>query len=248
MTEPPPFRMVLRGADPQQVAMVMTKLHTSIETLRRTVADRTLALSRVQEEQQALHATLLTAQQRVAELERGRPAAFGADRGDVGPLITSIMTLAEEEAAQIRATAASEMAQERERAAHELASELSAQQSHLDEVRVRRAELTDELSRTRAQADEENERLLDEAHKAADVMLARATAQAQDQQEAARREAEGLVEEARMEADRLHEAAQRDVEHAVTERDRILAHIREVVMLLEDLDSVLAGEERAGVV
>jgi cell division septum initiation protein DivIVA len=209
MSETPQFRTVLRGADPQQVATAMSELHASLVAVRRALAERTTELSRVQAEHQALEATLATAQRRIAEMDRQRPVA-PTGHGDVGPLISSMLKLAEEEAAQIRATALSEMAQERERVAQATAAETRAQQSHLDQLRVRAARLSDELGETRAQAEAENERRLAEAQEAAERIRHEANQEGGRITTAAQVAADAIVEGAVREAQRM-----RDDSHAL---------------------------------
>ena len=46
MNEPPQFRSVLRGYDPEQVAAVLADLADSLTVARRTAADRTMELIR----------------------------------------------------------------------------------------------------------------------------------------------------------------------------------------------------------
>ncbi len=222
MSEPPQFRTVLRGADPQQVATAISELHASLVVVRRALADRTTELSRIQEEHHALQATLATAQQRIAEMEQQRPAPGSGD-GDVGPLISSMLTLAEEEAAQIRATAVSEMAEERERAAHEVAAERTAQQARFDEVRVRAAQLSDELSETRAHADAENQRRLAKAEEAADRIREEASAEAGRMRTAAKAAADAIVEGAAQEAQQVRDESRAQREQAESIRARAAA-------------------------
>lgn len=219
MIKPPRFRTVLRGADPQQVATTFNELHASLVGARSALAERSIELSGIQEAHLELEATLATAMQRIAELEQQRPAP-GSAYGDVGSLITSILTLAEEEAEQIRATGVSEIAVETERAARELAAERTAQQSRLDETLVRTAQLSRELSETRAHADAENERRLAEAEEVADRIREQASAEAARMKAAATAAADTIVEGAAQEAQQVRDESRAQREKAELIRAR----------------------------
>ncbi len=205
MIEPPQFRTVLRGADPEQVAEAIKELHTSLVVARRAAADRTIELSRMQEEHQNLQAALQAAQQRITELEQsGRsaapatPASGGHGYGDLGSRIGSMLSLAEEEAAQMRAAAETEIAARREQAARALTAELAGEQARLDEVTARRAALEDELGGLRSHAEADRERMRAEAEQEADEIRRQAHADAEQhahEAEAARAAAVGHRDE-----------------------------------------------------
>jgi hypothetical protein len=217
--EPPQFRTVLRGADPEQVAEAIKELHTSLVVARRAAADRTIELSRMQEEYQSVQAALQAAEQRITELEQSS-ATGGLGYGDLGSRIGSMLSLAEEEAAQMRAAAETEIAERRERAVRALTAELTAEQARLDETRVRTAALEDELGRLRGRAEAELEELRAEAVKDADEIRRQARADAEQQG----REAEGA------------RAA------AVTQRDEIHARLGEIAVYIANV----VGAEPSG--
>lgn len=204
MIEPPQFRTVLRGADPEQVAEAIKELHTSLVVARRAAADRTIELSRMQEEHQTLQAALQAAEQRITELEQSggsaRAATGGLGYGDLGSRIGSMLSLAEEEAAQMRAAAETEIAERREHAVRALTAELTAEQARLEETQARTAALEDELGRLRGRAEAEREQLRAEAVKEADEIRRQASADAERQG----REAEAASAVAVAQRDEVH--------------------------------------------
>lgn len=218
MIEPPQFRTVLRGADPEQVAEALKELQTSLVVSRRAAADRTIELSRLQEEHQALQATFDAAQQRLAELEQSAgsgqaasaPAGGGRSYGDLGARIGSMLSLAEEEATQIRAAAETEAAERRDHAVRALAAEMVAEEARLDETKARTAALGDELQQLRARADEEHGRM----------------------REHAMQEAEHIRQQARSDADNLLRQAEEQRAAAVTHRDQVHEHLGRIAELI----------------
>ncbi|MDQ6895792.1 MAG: hypothetical protein M3171_04165 [Actinomycetota bacterium] len=225
MIETPQFRTVLRGADPEQVAEALRELQTSLVVSRRAAADRTIELSRLQEEHQTLQAELQAAQQRLSELEQaGGPVQPEATRqggghgySDLGARIGSMLSLAEEEATQIRWAAEQDAAQRRDQAVRALAVELDAVQARLDETVARTAALGDELDQRRARADEEHGRI----------------------REHAAQEAEHIRQQARSDAAALNRQAEEQRAAAVTQRDEIHQHLGRIVQLIS---GVLEGQ------
>jgi hypothetical protein len=225
MIEPPQFRTVLRGADPEQVAEAIKELHSSLVVARRAAADRTIELSRMQEEHQSLQAALQTAEQRITELERsGGTAAGGLTYGDVGSRIGSMLRLAEEEAAQLRAAAEAEIAERRDHAVRAMAAELEAEQARLEETRARTAALEDELGRLRGRAEAEREQLRAEAVQDADE----------------------IRRQARADAERLSGEAEAARAAAVTHRDEIHARLAQIAASIADLLGTPSGPAAAG--
>src|SRR4051794_39303178 len=84
MSEEPPFRTVLRGYDPEQVRSAFDELQTSVVTARRMTADRTIELTRMQEQLATVQRELDATSARLRELE-SRPAQAGTPSvSDVG--------------------------------------------------------------------------------------------------------------------------------------------------------------------
>ncbi len=227
MIEPPQFRTVLRGADPEQVAETMKELQTSLVVARRAAADRTIELSRLQEEHQSLQERFAATQRQLGEPQQpGQPGQTGqqgpAQPGgsaysDLGARIGSMLSLAEEEATQIRATAEAEAAKRRDHAVRALAAELAAEEARLDEIKARTAALGEELARLRARGDAENERL----------------------REQATQEADHIRQQAQSDADALHRRAEEQRAGAVAHRDTVHEHLSQIVQLI---GGVLEGE------
>jgi DNA repair exonuclease SbcCD ATPase subunit len=218
MIEPPQFRTVLRGADPEQVAEAIKELHTSLVVARRAAADRTIELSRMQEEHQSLQAALQAAEQRITELEQSggttaRGATGGLGYGDLGSRIGSMLSLAEEEAAQMRAAAETEIAERREHAVSALNAELTAEQGRLEETQARTAALEEELGRLRGRAEAEREQLRAEAVQ----------------------EADEIRRQARADAERQGREAEAASAVAVAQRDEVHARLGEVAAYIADL-------------
>ena len=99
MIEPPQFRTVLRGFDPDQVTAAITEVTTSLAIARRTAAERTMELTKAQEREAALNADLDEAVARLAaQGESSNSHVFG----EVGTRVSAILSLADEEAGHLR--------------------------------------------------------------------------------------------------------------------------------------------------
>ena len=219
MSDTPQFRTVLRGADPEQVAEAMKELQTSLVVSRRAAADRTIELSRLQEEHETLQAGYAAAQHRLQVLEQSggsahpesAAAAPAPSYGDLGARIGSMLSLAEEEATQIRAAAEKDSAEQRDRAVQALAAELVAEQTRLEETKARAAALDGELAQQREQADVEHGR----------------------QREHAMQEAEQIRQQARSDAESLHRQAEEQRAAAVGHREQVHEHLGQIVAMIE---------------
>ena len=125
----PQFRTVLRGYDQEQVAATVKELMTSLGVARRAAADRTIELTRVTEARAGAEAELARLRAQLAapggEADRAAPievapvATAPPSRGfdELGARVSSILSLAEAEAEQLRATAADEARTIRQEAA-----------------------------------------------------------------------------------------------------------------------------------
>ncbi len=125
----PQFRTVLRGYDQEQVAATVKDLMTSLGVARRAAADRTIELTRVTEAKAGAEAELARLRAQLAapggEADRATPievapvATAPPSRGfdELGARVSSILSLAEAEAEQLRATAADEARTIRQEAA-----------------------------------------------------------------------------------------------------------------------------------
>src|SRR4051812_22050455 len=100
MTEPAQFRTVMRGFDPAQVTSTVAELSTALSTARRTAAERTVELATAQERAALLARELEDALAQLSTLREAVAAPSHPD--DLGPRVTAILALAEEEASQRR--------------------------------------------------------------------------------------------------------------------------------------------------
>ena len=215
MTELPEFRTVLRGYDPNEVSAVVTELSQSLTTARRTAAERTMELTKAQERESALNAELDEAVERLAAAERNEQAHSEGPVA-VGPRVSTILSLAEEEAGQLRADG--------ERYAHE----------------IRRAAEA-EAARMKAAATQTADTIVEQATQEAAVTK-KSGAALQAKVADAERRAAHIVETARREAVVEGQRVQEEFAEAERTRDEIHAHLGGVLDLLTTLDAELAGD------
>lgn len=215
MNEPPHFRTVLRGYDPEQVAAVLADLADSLTVARRTAADRTMELVEVQQRVAALSAERDEAVERLAA---GTPIDGGVHGPSVelGARVSAILSLANEEAAQVRAEA-ERVADELRQAAHAEAQRMKAAAAEAADEIVRQA---NQEAATRRQADAARQAQLSNAEQAA----------AQ------------IIESARGEAEIEGRRARADVATAQRARDRIATDLGGVLELLAQLELELADD------
>jgi cell division septum initiation protein DivIVA len=215
VTELPEFRTVLRGYDPNEVSAAVTELSHSLTVARRTAAERTMELTRAQERESALNAELDEAVARLAAAERNEQA-HTAGRVDVGPRISTILSLAEEEAGQLRADGERD-AFEIRRAAEAEAARMKAAAAEAADTIVEQA--TQDAAATKQAGTALQAQVADAERRAADIL------------EAARRDA--VVEGRRVQA---------EFAEAERTRDEIHTHLSGVLDLLTTLDAELADD------
>ena len=191
MSEDPQFRSVLRGYDPEQVKSAMDELQTSIVTARRIAADRTIELTRAEEQLSRANRDLDEAAARIVELER-RPAQAPGAGGDVGTRIGSILALANEEAEELRAAGREQARQQ------------------LDEADAAIAEVERYVDEIRRSAHDEASRVLDDARRQAAELRAEAERDAQGR----RAEAQTILERHQAQADAVGAFGAQIAEHA----------------------------------
>ncbi len=239
MTEPPQFRTVIRGVDPQQVHEAIEALDTSLVTARRAMADMTKEQGRLQHEHAVTQAALRDAERRIAELEEGHASYRSYD--EVGSRINSILSLADEESSRLRVEAEVEAAQRLE-------------QSNHDAITVRQ-EAHDEAERVRAAAAAAAEKIVEQAHQEAEgrrrelhaerdaAMQARdlASSEGDRLRVAAHQEAEQTLQGARDEAAAVRSDAVSQLAEAVGHRDRVKAHLTELSGVIASLAGSIPG-------
>ena len=195
MSQEPPFRSVLRGYDPEQVRSAMDELQSSIVTARRIAADRTIELTRAEEQLARANHELDEAAARIVELQQ-RPAQAPNPGGDVGSRIGSILALANEEAEELRAAGREEARRQREEADAAIARS--------------RAEAERDVDQLRRNADQEANRIVEEARR----QVAELRAEAERDTQARRAEALAMVESHRAKADAVAAFGAQLAEHA----------------------------------
>ena len=183
MSEEPPFRTVLRGYDPEQVRSALDELQSSVVTARRMTADRTIELTRMQEQLAKTQRDLEAARARLSEADSHPSPTAAPSVADVGARIGSILALANEEAEELRAAGRDDARRRVEEADASVAAARAEAERYAEQLRIS------------AHADADH--IIDEArHRAAEVVDA-ATRDAQ----ARRAEAQAIVDEHRAQAD-----------------------------------------------
>ena len=195
MSEDPQFRNVLRGFDPEQVKSAMDELQTSIVTARRIAADRTIELTRAEEQLSRANRDLDEAAARIVELER-RPAQAPSAGGDVGSRIGSILALANEEAEELRAAGREEARRQLEEAEAAIAASRAEAERYVDEAR--------------RSAHDEASRVVDDARRQAAELRAEAERDAQGR----RAEAHAILQRHQAQADAVATFGAQIAEHA----------------------------------
>jgi cell division septum initiation protein DivIVA len=195
MSQEPQFRSVLRGYDPEQVRSAMDELQASIVTARRIAADRTIELTRAEEQLSRANHDLDEAAARIVELER-RPAQAPSAGGDVGSRIGSILALANEEAEELRAAGREEARRQLDEADAAIAASRAEAERYVDEIR--------------RSADGEANRIMEEVRRQAAELLGEAEREAQGR----RAEAQAILDRHRAQADAVASFGAQISEHA----------------------------------
>ena len=222
MTDTSQFRTVLRGYDPAQVEHTVRELHAAAEAARQEAAELSVHVTKLESAHVQLREVVDARDAEIATMAQAARSAAAPSFADLGDRIGSMLTLADEEAAQIRAKA-----QEDSDAAKSAASEVCAA-------------LTNEAQRyaadTRSKAEADAARLLEDARTKADDILEAAAREAS----ARREEAEAVYERQRAKA----AAAAADFETTLaTRRDKAAAEF--TAQMSQHEASLAAIQERA---
>lgn len=183
----PAFNTVRRGYDPAQVDEALRRARQTHTGALQEAAEKTVEVTRLTAELEAARTTTDDLLARTRELEEHVAALETASTtpltyADLGPRISSILTLAEEEAQEVLETARME-------------AEILVSDATSESERLRRS--ADNYStETRDRADMEVTRALEKARREADDVLDHAEREAS----ARRREAEAVYEEQRAQA------------------------------------------------
>ena len=202
MTDTSAFRTVLRGYEPSQVDHAVAELATSVEAARQEAAARTVEVANLHAANTALERSVATHASRIAELEAAQRSAANPTFADLGSRIGSMLTLADEEAAQIRSGAQAAADEHRAQSTKEANATRAAADRYAEDVRTK--------------ADAEATKIVEDARRKADAILDDA-----DREASARRgEAEAVYENQRAKA----AAAAADFETTLaTRRDKAAA-------------------------
>ncbi len=183
MTESNQFRTVLRGYDPAQVDHTIAQLAAATEAARQEAAQHAVAVSKLESSHAELRGALEARDGQLAaltrEYEQAQRKAAAPTFADLGERIGHILTLADEEATQIRA-AASE---------HADGLRLGAEQASV----AAKTDADRYAEDVRTRADAEAARILEDAKRRADEIVGNADREAS----ARREEAEAVYEHQR---------------------------------------------------
>lgn len=182
MTDHTQFRAVLRGYDPAQVDQVVAELTAAAEAARQEAATYSVNASKLEAGHGDLRAQLEAKEAQLVKLREATKTAAAPSFAGLGDRVGQILTLADEEAAHLRATAATEATEVRASAEAAAASVRADADRYAEDVRTR--------------ADAEAARTLEDAKRKADEILDHA-----DRESSARREeAEAVYEHQRAKA------------------------------------------------
>jgi cell division septum initiation protein DivIVA len=271
MSEEPPFRTVLRGYDPEQVRSALDELQTSVVTARRMTADRTIELTRMQEQLATAQRELEAVSARLRELE-SHPAQAGTPSvTDVGARIGSILALANEEAEELRAAGREDARRRLEEADASIATarsdaERDAQQVRaaarqdaerlVEEARLRAAEVVDGASRDADAKRAEGQAIVDRHRAQADAVAAfsaQVDRHAERLQQASTRveqlaqeEATLIQRQAQANTERIRQDTENQLAAVDARKQSITAQLDTVGALLQQLGQATDAAARTG--
>jgi len=223
----PHFRSVLRGYDPAQVDQHVHELARAAAAAREEAAERTIEVSKLEATHGQLRIEVEHHARRTRALETERTKAAAPTFATLGERIVSILTLAGEEASELRAHAQVAAANH-----HALADESAV---------ATRRDADHYAAEMRSAADAEAVRLMEDAKRQADSLLDDADRQAM----ARREEAEAVYERAR--AKSATAAVDFETTLAARRDSSALEFASEVNAAEQQLAAVRLQSEKAGV-
>ncbi|HEY5248695.1 MAG TPA: hypothetical protein VIJ15_09655 [Dermatophilaceae bacterium] len=176
------FRSVLRGYDPAQVDQRFHELAQAAAAARQDAAERTIAVSKLQTAQDQLKNEIERHIQRARALEEEQRKASAPTYATLGDRIGSMLTLADQEAGELRARAQADAAH------HHALADQSAEATRQDADHY--------ATEMRSGAEAEAAQFMEEARRQADSLLDDADREAM----ARREEAEAVYERSRAKA------------------------------------------------
>ncbi|HOG30362.1 MAG TPA: DivIVA domain-containing protein, partial [Vicinamibacterales bacterium] len=111
MTEHTQFRAVLRGYDPAQVDQVVAELTAAAEAARQEAAGLSVQASKLEAGHAELRSQLDARDAQLTKLREASRTAAAPSFAGLGDRVGQILTLADEEAAALRAASAAEAAE-----------------------------------------------------------------------------------------------------------------------------------------
>jgi len=226
MIDRPHFKFSRRGYEPEEVDSFIESQNRTLQAAKKDAAERSVELTKLNAALADLRGQLGQQSRVMADLKKSAPAP-GQAFTDLGERIAQILSLADQEAAEMRTRASAEADEIRERATR-AAAEL-------------KATTTSYAEQARARADEEAVRIIAQANREAQAVVAEAQSvtAAQRQELAAEFEAHRLkastasaelevtLAARRESADAEFEARRRQQEAALTESESRLRQLTE---------------------
>ena len=150
----PEFPTVFRGYDPVQVDQHVAALQQAADAARQEAAASTVELTKLRQSHEALSQELDGQRRSLGELEEQARKVSSPTFADLGERIGSMLGLADEEAASIRAAAAAEVEQARHAADEDAALVRAEADRYAEEVRTRAdVDASEAVSRAKQEAD-----------------------------------------------------------------------------------------------
>jgi len=133
----PQFPTIFRGYDPTEVDRHLATIENTVDSARQEVAQVTVELTKVTQDNAALAESLTQQKALVAELEARNAQSSSPTFANLGERIGSMLTLADEEAASIRESATADADEHRRLVEESAASVRIAADRYAEEVRQR---------------------------------------------------------------------------------------------------------------
>jgi DivIVA domain-containing protein len=248
--QPSGFRHVLRGYDPRQVEEYLDRVEVALNDADERHAEDGRRIAALEQQVGELTDRLAAAERRASG--RPEPAAL------VGERLRTMLALAEEEAAAIRAGArgeadallrsAKERAEadsaERTKALEKREREVETAQREIDQARL---EAQKDAEQVRTRAAREAERELEQAKARAAAVRADAERDAAKQLETARSDVRLVHEQTMREAQQAKADAQREVQALSRQRDQLVSQLQQlrdaIAAAVGPLGGPTAGEQ-----
>jgi hypothetical protein len=240
------FRNAVHGYDRAQVDQHVNQLAQASAAVWQEASERTLQVSQLEEANRILQDEVNHHSQRASELEEAQREAAAPSYEGLGSRIISILTLAEQEAQELRARAQADVANVKALAED---SALAIRQEADDYALERRIANDDEAARVLDEAQQRASTLLGDAEQRAENLLEDAKLRADtlldeaDRQAMARQDADRQAMAQREEAEAAYEQARASTAAAAVDFETTLARRREA-SAAEFAAQVSAAEEQ----